>query len=325
VTIALSERQSSETMLDRLLAPMTIEEFFQSYWAIAPVHISGHVSKVAQLFSVAQLAVLLAEANPERLIIRSSFDRGASHVSTPPAEAMAWFNRGATLCIQGLESVCEELAGLIRAVREELLFSGTIDVRVYLSPVGQGFQVHFDRRIATTLQIEGMKRWNYSTEPALEWPHFQIGVNGEAPDSSEWSEYKRAEDCSFRDVVLQPGDILCLPAGCWHSAVAVQGHSLALNLAFESAGFWGILGPTLSSVLQKVPVWRCPPPPILTGRSVIAASEQLRTYMDTRIADVITLLEDLRANPEALIAMWMDSCGIEASARPQLVEQLLRE
>jgi len=301
-----------------LLAPMSCEEFLERYWGNSPVHITGEASKFSFLFGFRQLTEALERADPRRVTVRVSFDRGATQVVKPPSEALGCYGQGATLCIQGLESVSDGLAAITTAVRNDLRFSGSIDIRVYLSPDGQGFESHFDRRIATTLQIEGSKLWRFSEQPALEWPHYQVGVDGTIPldrQVEEWDQFKSAKECSFREVALQPGDVLCLPAGCWHSAAAT-GHSLALNLTFETAGFWGVLGPTIGSVLQRVPTWRCPPPPILSAQSPDGdLPAAVREYLDTRIADLIAVLGDLRSSPEALYATWMRSCGATPARR----------
>lgn len=107
-------------------------------------------------------------------------------------------------------------------------------VNAYLSPDGCGYGLHFDTHPVWIFQLEGAKRWTYSLEPEIADPPFNVLF---PPDRDRvrlpWVELERPDVTNteqFREVLLEPGEALYLPAGCWHGAVA-QGHSLALTLA----------------------------------------------------------------------------------------------
>ena len=118
-------------------------------------------------------------------------------------------------------------------------------MKCYLSPRGYGFNAHFDAHIVTQLQIEGRKRWRYSVRPGVVDPldngfadeGGEVRVIGRSP--SELRSWERASvaDATFEEVVLEPGDLLCLPPGTWHEAKAVE-RSLALNVAFSAFSPW---------------------------------------------------------------------------------------
>jgi ribosomal protein L16 Arg81 hydroxylase len=206
------------------------------------------------------------------------------------------------------------LDAFAEAVKRDLNFVGPASVRAYLSPNGQGFDMHFDARIATTLQIEGRKRWMFSKEVALTWPHYQVrsvagSLRADRP-LQDWEKYRPPEDCSFEEVLLEPGDLLCLPAGCWHRAEA-DGSSLALNLAFGApGGFWAILSPVLTSLLVMNKGWREPPPPVLASRTGHRdIPKNLMEFFDERIDELIEMLQSIRGDPEALREAWFRFLG----------------
>src|SRR5207244_9094757 len=118
-------------------------------------------------------------------------------------------------------------------------------------------------------QISGKKRWRYSRAPAVPFPtHNVVGENrifsyvrGD-PMPRPWEDFAPPDEREFEEVVLEPGDVLCLPAGTWHAAKAID-HSLALNLAFNPVPVWSILHDALEARLAELPGWRQSPPPTL--------------------------------------------------------------
>ena len=296
-------------ILPYLLAPISSEEFLERFWGRQPLYIPGLREKFRALFSLQRFEECLKRAaSKQQVLVRASFDRAFTHITPALSEAMQRYHEGATLCVQGLETVEPTLAEVVSAIRRELNFAGECDIRVYLSPHGQGFETHFDRRIATTLQIEGRKRWRFSKEVALEWPHYQMDPSQTYPPNHEVEDWERCRppaECAFEEVTLEAGDLLCLPAGCWHSAQAI-GHSLALNLAFGTFGLWSVLSPVLGTILVRERDWRGPPPPVLP-RDVQPGKipDSIRSYFGERLTELIGILEDLRSDSEALHETWI--------------------
>lgn len=298
-------------LMKYLLGQVGVHEFLTHYWATHPLYIPGETKKFQQLLSIKKLSDHLAGAlsdnrtrvNPDLrqkpIKVRASYDRGLTHIDSSPADAMAHYDRGATLCVEGLDAYDDQLAGLASSARREMNFLGTTDVRVYLSPDKQGFENHFDARVATTLQIEGQKRWKYSNEVAVNWPNFQMPVGFDPARLRRPEEAGRPpEECTFCEVTLSPGDVLCLPAGCWHSAEAI-GHSLALNLTFSGFGsFWG---PALMSVLSTSSVLRAPAPPVIMGDGLPGGVPgSIERFLDMGITELIDAFAALKENSEPL-------------------------
>src|SRR5262249_29776952 len=152
-------------------------------------------------------------------------------------------------------------------LKRQLAFVGRVMVNAYLSPRGSGFSfVHFDARIATTLQIAGKKRWRYAERSSLPWPAHNVRI---APDGSlTWRHPPTLWEknaglpgkIDLAEVVLEPGPVLCLPAGTFHAAEAVDDVSLSINVNFNYGGFFDLILPYLREALAALPSWREPPP-----------------------------------------------------------------
>ena len=192
-------------------------------------------------------------------------------------------------------------------------------MKAYASPDGCGFNTHFDKGIATTLQIEGRKRWRYSTAPAVCCPTDNAlvtpggGVRYVGRTASSLASWERVEDVnqsSFEEVTLEPGDVLCLPAGTWHDAKAI-GRSLALNLSFQPLDFQAFLSFALGGLLKRSA-------PIGAGacrsRTSDAGSNgpppSLTAFFGDRLAELQQLLQD-----SALIERKLEDAWRELVAR----------
>lgn len=324
-----SETFPREHVVSHILEPLATDAFINEYWAKRPLHIRGHEHKFTGLFSLERFVACLdamrawssdgshaaagssVHQRAPAPMVRASFDHGRTSIKIEPAYAMTFYRAGATLCVDGLASVDALLANVARAVRQELSFVGPLDFRGYLSADGQGFDLHFDARVATTLQIEGSKTWTFSNELALEWPAYQVMTSEDGslvPDRElqDWEKrYRRPEHCTFEQVTLQPGDVLCLPAGAWHSAQAI-GKSLAVNMAFgHSGGVWRVLNAVLTRRLGREGKWREPLPLVSADRTNDGeVPDSVRQFFDSRVHELIAMLGKLATDPHAINTLW---------------------
>jgi hypothetical protein len=164
--------------------------------------------------------------------------------------------------------------------------------------------MHFDKRVATTLQIAGKKRWKFSTTPAKAWPdHNGLYKDGRVepvgPDNG-----KLPDEMEFREVELSPGDLLCLPAGAWHAARGV-GFSLALNIYFAPRNLFDSLAPLFQEFAASNEKWRgratCHGRKD-SGKNASAVSEYMRERIDEFHKMALKMLEQ-----DALGATWLTS------------------
>jgi ribosomal protein L16 Arg81 hydroxylase len=282
-----------------LLRPIELEDFLLNYWGKKPLFVKAERGdKLARLFDMERFR--RAVKNEAAVELRGSLDSGATYFSARGADVDTLLKGGATLCVDHLEGVDEGLRACRDAVAREIRYPGKIDFRGYVSPDGGGFDTHFDQRIATVLQIAGQKRWCFSRQPAVDYPEYQAVPDGKGgvkygrtakPEQVGGEDFLPPVEAEFLEVVLQPGDLLCLPAGTWHKAKAV-GWSLALNLAFTPVRVRDLVWRIISQCLASDPAWRMGIVPALEGKEA-GGPEESRDTVAHHIRQLRILLEEL--------------------------------
>ncbi|MDT0593319.1 JmjC domain-containing protein [Glaciecola petra] len=117
---------------------------------------------------------------------------------------------GQTLEIDNLQEVDPAIRGFCDSCSDD--FNTEVNINAYVShPSAQGFNLHYDFQDVFILQTEGIKRW-YIYEPSELWPCEEKLF--EATESGNASPYL--------DIELKPGDVLYIPRGHWHKAIAVE-------------------------------------------------------------------------------------------------------
>lgn len=304
---------ASVNELQQLLSPLSCQEFVNSYFGRASVFVEGGPDKVENIFSWEKLSKALERGQKiqdKRYNIMASFTRGeAAGSSKQMVEAShhqveSLYKQGATICITNIHMADPDLARWAQTIRSQLNFSGTVGVNCYLSPEGAGLSTHYDARVVTNLQVAGKKRWRYSTEGAKPWPdHNALYREGRVEPADAG---KSPPDMAFREVEMKPGDLLCLPAGAWHSAQAAGGESLAINVYFQPQNFLDQLIPLLKSFAASSGDWRAGTPVSLDkvhGEMPPAVSKYIRERLGEFHKKALELLED----PDKLLEPWLSA------------------
>lgn len=234
---------AADGVLARLLEPLAPAEFAASYCAVRPLLLRGRAGKFDWLLDGARFRALLAERLAGRADLRCGIHALQHSRADEPLTLMSWQRIGAdqleqrlaageTVCVNKLSEEDAGLRGVARAAADELGWTGTAWLNAYLSPPGSGADLHWDAQITTSLQLAGRKRWTYATTPSLAWPArpAQVDREGVVRYFAPAARQHTTRDVELREVVLEPGDLLCLPAGTLHAAKALD-ESLALNLA----------------------------------------------------------------------------------------------
>lgn len=327
-------------MLESLFAPSDIDEFLQSSFERAPLHIArndpGHF---ARLYGIADVedALFVGAAQPERFTlvkdgVALAFDQYASATPPPrrpwsrerarppsldPRIVLAQFDRGYTLVISDATQLSPRLARLCNRLQGRL---GTFVVaNVYFTPAGaRGFDVHYDSHGILVLQIAGRKTWRVY-EPLSELP----------TETQPFSKERHAHRLSAaREIVLAPGDTLYLPQGTPHEATAGE-QSLHVTLALAPprasdllARLVDVLTASDVELRRALPVgWQASPEiqrafAELVGRRLGAVPPQ-----SVALAAEL-LLGDLsaatRPAPQGMFAALSDSVELDASSTVRL-------
>jgi ribosomal protein L16 Arg81 hydroxylase len=309
--------------LQRLLAPVTVDQYLSVYWGQRPLFVAGWAEKFTGLFDEVRFRAAVENASARNM--HGSF-RLAALAFDPelglsfgeiirPDEIDAALAEGLTLCVNDISAGDSELHQLALAVKRQLGHVGRVRFNGYLSPDGSGASLHFDARVAMTLQLAGEKRWRFGSSPSVAWPrsnaqmHARGHVAWMSPGTGTrgWEQVPPVDEASLEEVVLRPGDVLCLPAGTWHTAQAI-GHSLALNLACEPMRFAELLGMLFDEGFMDNADWRGGVVP--AGLPVDGPlPEAQRCFLQARIGETKRFLEGLERDDAPLQQLWRKLCS----------------
>lgn len=277
-------------ILPTLLAPFATETFLAEYWTQKALHITGGPAKFRDLFSWQDLNDLLNYHQLAEPDLRFAID-GKSLPDTD--DRQTWrdrLNEGATLIVNGLHHRLPALAALTAHLRQDVGYRA--HVNLYCSPAQQqGFDCHYDTHDVLILQIDGAKEW------------FVYGATVPYPtETMRSSEQLPPEDPPYLHCVLQAGDVLYIPRGHWHYAVAgvreasplENRPSLHLTVGIDCLTGLDWLDWLLHD-LQTDPDWRQSLPAIVDGQT-----RALETHLATLQQKLITALQQPDWQPRYL-------------------------
>jgi ribosomal protein L16 Arg81 hydroxylase len=221
-------------------------------------------------------------------------------------KVIALCQAGATLALNGLHRERTSVRILSNAARAA--FGEMTQVNAYCSwPGKQGFSLHFDTHEVIVLQVEGRKRWRV-LRPNIDAPvKYHPGLP--APDAAPYLEQ-----------TISAGDVLYVPRGHWHDAIAEDGPSMHLTLGVVcrtglSFGKW------LADRLTDVPAWRADLPRAFgVGGGWQGDSSPLAAHLRALCADLTERLRD----PETVRHFAEDCARHDAAPAPyQFPEQIV--
>jgi ribosomal protein L16 Arg81 hydroxylase len=259
--------------LQSLIDPLGVGPFLDDYWTKRAVYIPANGARnFRSLFSWDELNRLL---NFSRLRYPEDIRLVQLDDSAPGSSPSDWVERcqrGATLVINQLQRFVPELADLTEQLRTEL--GHRTQVNMYCSwPSHQGLNCHYDGHEVLILQVEGTKQW-FVGPAMLKWP----------------LEKRRCGDAHttpnpYLDVTLHPGDVLYIPRGHCHHAVARDEPSIHLTVGITCRTGVDWLH-WLADELSTDEAWRENLPVALDGsgsdmaRHVAALTERLRGVLN---------------------------------------------
>jgi ribosomal protein L16 Arg81 hydroxylase len=221
-----------------LLDPMNAEQFLAEHWEPQkPLYIPGDESKFADLLDKKSfLRAITGMPNDGKLQLRVGYsnadDTGSAYGFFGGEEALEHFANGATICVTALEGVEPRVRKFRDILAQQWPSPDPLIVNCYYSPEGQGFGTHYDPQSVWVMQLEGRKKWHYSTKRAMAFPNEGITAMELRQHGSPLLDSIE----TMVSVELKPGDVLYLPPGTWHRAEASGGESLALSVSQMNHG-----------------------------------------------------------------------------------------
>jgi bifunctional lysine-specific demethylase and histidyl-hydroxylase NO66 len=221
------------------IAPMTVETFMSDYFGSRPVHIQGETAR-AGLLSTTRLEQLLAvlphwTEDNLKLILNSrpilgehfleKADVNGDRHRADPAKVQLFLRIGASLVGDHIEDVDPVVRQAAAMLSDQ--FAGTAGANVYCSFQGiRAFNSHCDLHEVFAVQLEGEKIWQIY-ENRAEAPVEELkGGNAQAI-------IDQAKGKVMMTVRMQPGDLLYIPRGYFHDALADSSASLHLTFGIR--------------------------------------------------------------------------------------------
>ncbi|XP_015171682.1 PREDICTED: bifunctional lysine-specific demethylase and histidyl-hydroxylase NO66 [Polistes dominula] len=239
------------TILEWLISPLTINKFFVNIWERKPAHIiRSRENYYKDLMStpifdkMLRYNCILFSKN----IDITTYEDGIKIDHSPVGRALPnvvwdYYRNGCSVRMLNPQTYLPRIHKLNATLQE--YFGSFVGANSYLTPPGcQGFAPHYDDVETFILQIEGKKRWKL---------YYTTNDKGILARYSS-KDFKHSElGEPYFDKVITPGDMLYLPRGTIHEAIAdTKCHSLHLTLSVYQRNSWcDLLDKLIPNALQK--------------------------------------------------------------------------
>jgi 50S ribosomal protein L16 3-hydroxylase len=278
-------------VLENLISPSPISEFFSAYENNKPMVVHGLSDSIYELTSLPMLSSLsdLLNCWPDSIQAHLPDVRDeASSIDTTPKDAQKLFDNGMGLLFNHADTKSEVLTRWLHELRSDLGLSALTNGRcmLYATPKGGGTATHFDQNINFVLQLSGTKKWRLTpnTEVINPMSRHTLGL----PTDPELESYLEAPlplsiEENSEAVELRAGSLLFVPRGCWHSTEA-SSDALSLNFTYTAPTWIDLFTAALRGRLAQSDAWR-----------ETARSEQAEKKLDFLLSELIEDLPHWRA------------------------------
>ncbi len=243
---------------DRLIAPMSREEFFRDYWEKKPL--------LVRRSDRAYYGDLLSIRTLDRVLTSQTLTRSSAFIANAARQVQAeefcfpdgvvdvarlyqQFADGGTIVFNQLHTILPVLHDLCRSLERDL--SCRFQTNIYMTPGrSQGFPTHYDSHDVFILQVQGVKHWQVFNTP-IELPfRGQPFKRDETPKGDVTMEFD-----------LEPGDMFYLPRGMMHDAQTREGETLHITLGALATSWTELLLEAVAKVSLTDPAFRRSLPP----------------------------------------------------------------
>lgn len=283
---------------DEIVSPLGADRFFAEHYDRKAAHIEGWAEKFANLMSWRTLTDLLnmtaiwssaslqlvldRDVLPPARYCRTARNRDGRDVLQPDAgKVMALLRSGASLVANDIDTLTPALAGFAGALEDAL--DAKVQGNLYCSwRERQAFDSHFDTHDVYAVHVAGEKLWRlYETRADRPIAHPRFKSFGQ-----DWHDSSKG--AVAQEVLMRPGDLLYIPRGQYHDALALSDGTI--HLAFGVTQVIGIeLLDLLANMAVEDPAFRGNMPRSSEGETAVAGwladlSERLAAFARSRAA-----------------------------------------
>jgi hypothetical protein len=227
--LPLSERDTE--WLGALVAPVSAQDFIARYWAAEALLCRGASDRFSRLLSWSDLNAVLEhhwrETYRFRLAVRGRDLDPESYADldgyTPRVRAKDLtdhLREGATLSFDAIDELHPPLTRLAECF--ERCFQGGTKINIYAGwRALHGLDLHRDNQEIFILQLDGRKRW------------LLYGFSIDSVDREALRAASVPPAGARLDQVIEPGDLLYIPRGCYHLAMPMNEPTLHLTIGVK--------------------------------------------------------------------------------------------
>jgi ribosomal protein L16 Arg81 hydroxylase len=209
-----------------------VEGFLSNYWQKQSFFCRGPADRFSALLSWTELNQILAHHWRETFRFRlalqgrdldppSYADLEGSTPRIRSKDVTDHLRRGATLSFNAIDELHEPLTRLAEFF--EAFFRGGTKINIYAAwRALHGLDLHRDDEEIFILQLDGRKRWQL------------YGFSVDGVDRSRLASASVPPPGADLDTMLQPGDLLYIPKGCYHVAVPMSEPTLHLTVSIRN-------------------------------------------------------------------------------------------
>ena len=244
---------ASEFSLQRVIDPVTPEEFFREYWEAKPLVVTrGQPDNFESLLSLNEIDRVITTlnlpfpdidvVNAEEAVERDQYTVRGNVIDV--AKLYQLFVDGSTIILQQLHKRVPSLTAFCRAMEQD--FNVPFQTNIYLTPGNaQGFRTHYDTHDVFVLQITGSKHWKIYEMPVA------LPFRGQPFDSS-----LHEPGATTLEFDLHAGDTVYIPRGIMHDARSRDEVSLHITVGILAYTWTDLLLEALSAVSLRDPAFR---------------------------------------------------------------------
>jgi lysine-specific demethylase/histidyl-hydroxylase NO66 len=251
--------------LDELLHPITPDRFMADYHGRKPLHIpAGKGAPKAALIDWSGFNALLSQSGswtastlkmvrdgqpvPPESYCEEVVSQAGRMLRPAPARVETLLSAGASLIAGDVHTLTPALSAVSAMLGRT--FAAKIGANAYCSFGGvRAFATHFDLHDVFAVQVEGEKVWRLYENRA------DAPVGFPVPDDRLPDWFARTRGRPMVDVHMKPGDVLYLPRGWYHDALAEPGASL--HVTYSITPLYGrILFSLLENAAMQDPAFR---------------------------------------------------------------------
>ena len=181
------------------------------------------------------------------------------------AHAAGLLRLGLTVYFTELGRLLPASRAWARAIERALGLPQCVTLGAFANAAGSGLAVHHDRFDQLLIQVRGSKQFRHARNHYVERPDAQFSQSGPAPVEFG-SSYRRGFPVTaralleqgFDSVTLEPGSVLYLPSGLWHTTSDQAGESLSVSVVVRAPSRLSLLLNFLRDYAGQSPEWRTP-------------------------------------------------------------------